>query len=55
MALKLAIECNTHFGNLKYLTMNSYNKAEYQTYPSNDYKVNIHVVAEFVRASTIDE
>ena len=35
--------------------MNSSNTARYQIHPSNDDKVNIHVVAEVVRASTIDE
>ena len=52
---KLTIDRNTHFGTLKYLTMNSSNTAGDQTNPSNDDEVNTHVVAEVVRASAIDE
>ena len=55
IAKKLTINRNTHFGTLKYLTMNSSNTAGDKTHPSNDDKVNIHVVAEVVRASAIDE
>ena len=49
------IDCNSHFGTFKSLTMNSSNIYDDQTLPSHEDEVNIPVVVEVVGASETDE
>ena len=52
---KPTINCNTNFGTLKDLTMNTSSTAGDLTQPSHEYEVNIHVVEEIVGESNTDE